>query len=74
MARRAPGTRPRRWSCGLAGLVDEGYGRDNLVRPGLDTLGDLVGQGDFDSIYVQASDRLVSPAELVILVEEFQQH
>ncbi len=55
-------------------LIDEGYGRDNLVRPGLDSLRDLVAQGGLDRVYVQAPDRLASGAKLVILVEEFQKH
>ena len=55
-------------------MVDEGYGRDNLVRPGLDSLRDLVAQGGLDRVYVQAPDRLASGAKLVILVEEFQKH
>ncbi len=55
-------------------FIDEGYARDNLVRPALDRLRDLVGQGEVDRPYVQAPDRLASGAKLVLLVEEFQQH
>ena len=54
-------------------FVDEGYGRDNLVRPKLDPLRDLVAQGDLERLYVQSPDRLASGAKLVLLVEEFQQ-
>ena len=31
---------------------DEGYSRDNLVRPGLDRLRDLAAQGDVARLYV----------------------
>ena len=31
-------------------LLDEGYGRDNLTRPGLDRLRELVSQGEIDRI------------------------
>ena len=55
-------------------FVDEGYGRDNLVRPGLDRLRDLVAQSEVERLYVQAPDRLASGAKLVLLVEEFRQH
>ena len=54
-------------------FIDEGYGRDNLVRPGLDRLRDMVAQGDFARVYVQCPDRLGSGAKLVLLVEEFQE-
>ena len=53
-------------------FVDEGYGRDNLVRPALDRLRDLAAQGDFTRLYVQSPDRLASGAKLIILVEEFE--
>lgn len=53
-------------------FTDEAYGRDNLMRPGLDRLRDLVAQGDIDRIYIQAPDRLASGAKLMVLVEEFQ--
>ena len=62
-----------------AGLVDwqeftdEGYARDDLRRPSLDRLRDLVAEGGVDRLYVQAPDRLASGAKLIILVEEFQQ-
>ncbi|MCI0869970.1 MAG: recombinase family protein [Chloroflexi bacterium] len=52
-------------------FIDEAYARDNLMRPGLDRLRDLVGQGDIDRIYIQCPDRLASGAKLVILVDEF---
>lgn len=55
-------------------FVDEGYGRDNLVRPGLDRLRDLVAPGDLDRLYVQCPDRLASGARLMLLVEELQEH
>src|SRR3989304_5724744 len=55
-------------------FVDEGYGRDNLVRPSLDRLRDLVAQGELDLVYIHCPDRLASGAKLIILVEEFQQH
>ena len=54
-------------------LLDEGYGRDNLTRPGLDRLRDLVGQGEINRVYVQAHDRLASGAGLVLLVEELRE-
>ena len=54
-------------------FTDEGYGRDDLVRPSLDRLRDLVAEGEFTKLYVQAPDRLASGAKLIILVEEFQQ-
>ncbi len=55
-------------------FTDESYARDNLVRPSLDRLRDLVAQGEFDRLYVQCPDRLASGAKLVVLVDEFQQH
>ena len=57
---------------GALEFVDEGYARDNLVRPGLDRLRDLVARGEVDRVFVQAPDRLASGAKLVVLVEEFQ--
>ncbi len=54
-------------------FTDEGYARDDLRRPSLDRLRDLVAEGGVDRLYVQAPDRLVSGAKLIILVEEFQQ-
>lgn len=59
---------------GCAEFLDEGYGQDNLVRPGLDRLRDLAGQGELERLYVQCPDRLASGAKLIILVEEFKQH
>lgn len=55
-------------------FVDEGYGRDNLVRPSLDRLRDLIAQREIDRIYIQAPDRLASGYRLMLLVEEFGQH
>ncbi|MBI4234518.1 MAG: recombinase family protein [Chloroflexi bacterium] len=55
-------------------FIDESYARDNLVRPGLDRLRDLVAQGEVEHLYVQHPDRLAGGAKLVLLVEEFQQH
>ena len=54
-------------------FTDEGYARDDLRRPSLDRLRDLVAEGGVDRLYVQAPDRLASGAKLIILVEEFQQ-
>ena len=54
-------------------FIDEGYARDNLVRPALDRLRDLAAQRDVSKVYVQAPDRLASGARLVILAEEFQE-
>ena len=51
-------------------FVDEGYSRNDLARPQLDRLRDLVETGDIDKVYVQSPDRLASGAKLVILVEE----
>ena len=59
---------------GCLEFTDEGYGRDNLVRPGLDRLRDLVSEGEIDRLYVQCPDRLASGARLMLLWEEFQQH
>ena len=55
-------------------FLDEGYGRDNLVRPGLDRLRDLVAQEEVERVYIQAPDRLASGAKLMLLVEELQDH
>ena len=55
-------------------FIDESYSRDNLVRPSLDKLRDLVAQNELDRLYVQCPDRLASGARLMILVEEFQEH
>jgi len=52
--------------------LDEGYSRDSLVRPNLDRLRDLVGQGAVTRVYIQTLDRLASGAKLILLVEEFQ--
>ena len=54
-------------------ITDEGFGRDNLARPGLDYVRDRVAQGDEGRVYIQATDRLASGAKLVFLVEELQQ-
>ena len=53
-------------------ITDEGYGRDNLVRPGLDRVRDLGLRGEIDHLYIQCPDRLASGARLVLLVEELQ--
>ena len=55
-------------------FADEGYSRDDLVRPGLDRLRDLIAQGEVLRLYVQVHDRLASGAKLIFLVEEFQRH
>ena len=34
-------------------FIDEGYARDNLVRPALDRLRDLAAQRDVSKVYVQ---------------------
>ena len=60
--------------CDWQDFIDEGYARDNLVRPSLHRLRDLAGQGQIDHIYILAPDRLGSGAKLMILVEEFQQN
>ena len=54
-------------------ILDEGYGRDNLVRPGLDRLRDLAKLGQVQRLYLQCPDRLASGAKLILLVEELQQ-
>lgn len=59
---------------GCLEFTDEGYGRDNLVRPGLDRLRDLVVQREIDRLYVQCPDHLASGARLMLLWEEFQRH
>ena len=53
------------------GITDEGYSRDNLVRPGLDRLRDRLAEGE-ERIYIHSPDRLASGAKLMFLVEEFQ--
>ncbi len=55
-------------------FTDEGYGRDNLVRPALDRLRDLVALREIDRVYIHAPDRLASGAKLMVLYEEFQDH
>ena len=55
-------------------IQDQGYSRDNLVRPGLDRLRDLAAQGEVDRVYIQAPDRLASGAKLMVLVDELQSH
>ena len=47
------------------GFSDEGYSRDNLVRPGLDQLRDLAIQGDLKKLYILCPDRLPSGAKLI---------
>ena len=54
-------------------IPDEGYGRDNLARPGLDRLRDLVAQREVERIYIQALDRLASGTKLLVLYEELQE-
>ena len=53
-------------------LIDEGYGRDNLVRPGLDRLRDIADDKLLDRVYIQCPDRLAGGARLILLVEELQ--
>ena len=55
-------------------FTDEGFGRDDLVRPGLDRLRDLIASGDVDQLHVLSPDRLASGARLMLLVEEFRGH
>ncbi len=55
-------------------FMDEGYSRNDLVRPDLDRLRDLVLDGQIDRIYIYSPDRLASGAGLMILVEEFREH
>ena len=47
------------------GFNDEGYSRDNLVRPGLDHIRDLATQGELKQLYIQCPDRLASGAKLM---------
>ena len=54
--------------------LDEGYSRDTLVRPGLDSLRDLAVEGEVERLYIPAPDRLASGAQLVVLVEELQKY
>ena len=54
------------------GFTDEGYSRDNLVRPGLDRERDLAAQQELEQLYIHSPDRLASGAKLIFLVEEFQ--
>lgn len=55
-------------------FVDQGYSRDNLVRPNLDRLRDLVSQGLVSKLYCHAPDRLASGYRLVLLYEEFKEN
>ena len=54
------------------GFTDEGYSRDNLVRPGLDHIRDLATQGPLKHLYIHCPDRLASGAKLMFLVEDIQ--
>ena len=53
---------------------DEGYSRDDLVRPSLDHLRDLSDQREIERVYIQSPDRLASGPRLILLVEELEQH
>ena len=53
-------------------FVDEGYSRDDLNRPTLDRLRDLMGSHELDRLYVHDPDRLGSGARRMLLVEECQ--
>ena len=55
-------------------FTDEGYSRDNLVRPDLDRLRDMVNRAELDVLYVSAADRLASGGRLMLLYEELQEH
>ncbi len=51
-------------------FIDESYSRDDLVRPALDRLRDLVAERCFDRVYVQCPDQLATGAKLILLVED----
>jgi site-specific DNA recombinase len=55
-------------------FIDQNYSRDDLVRPDLDRLRDLVAAGEIDRLYVQSTDRLASGARLILLIEELRKH
>lgn len=52
-------------------FADEGFSRDNLDRPGLDRLRDLVARCEIRRVYIQAPDRLGSGPKMVLAYEEF---
>ena len=57
----------------VAEYCDEGYSGATLVRPGLDRLRDILGQGDFELLLVHSPDRLARKALYQgILLEELQ--
>ena len=57
----------------LIEITDEGYSRDDLARPGLDRLRDLVQSGEVKQVYVLSPDRLASGVKLMVLYDEFSE-
>lgn len=54
---------------------DEGYSGANLERPGLEALRDLVYEGEIQTVFVYAPDRLARKFALqALLLEEFSRH
>ena len=54
-------------------IKDENYSRDDLARPGLDYVRELVSQGERGRIYFPDPDRLADGAYLVLLAYELRQ-
>ena len=53
-------------------FADEGYSRDNLVRPRLDKLRDIARQDGKIRVYVHTPDRLASGTSLMVVYDEFR--
>jgi site-specific DNA recombinase len=54
---------------------DEGYSGASLVRPGLERVRDLAGEGQIHAVLVYAPDRLSRKyAYQILLIEEFARH
>jgi site-specific DNA recombinase len=54
-------------------LVELGYSGATLVRPGLNSLRELIARGGIDRLYVQSPDRLARTyAHQLLLLNEFQ--
>ena len=54
---------------------DEGYSGSTIIRPGLEQLRDLTSEGQIETVFVYAPDRLSRKyAYQVLLLEEFSRH
>lgn len=63
-------TVPNEWR-----FLDEGFSGASLVRPGLDSLRDLVAEGQIETVLVLSPDRLSRKyAYQILLTEEFHRH